>query len=207
MKLRYALAAALLSIPLALGTYNALAQCPGINCVFNQVIAIPVDGIRTTYAISVRGLVPATNASDIVEFCGSATKTVRITKISVGGRATSAASVDLTLVKRSTANSGGTATNPTRVPYDASAGAASATVSAYTANPTLGTAVGSISTKQLFLGNLTTGAPGADAQWTFGDRPATAVILRAAAQCLGISFNSGTASGGLLDAELEWTEE
>lgn len=206
MKLRYALPIAVGILLAPLG-YNAFAQCPGINCSIQNVISIPVDGIRATYGSSVRALVVAAAATDIVHVCGSATKLTRITKITVGGRATNAASVDVSLVKRSAANSGGTATNPDKVPYDASVGAAAATISAYTANPTLGTAVGSIGTKQLFLGNLTTGQPGEAAVWTFGDRPATAVILRAAAQCLSVSWNNSTTSGNLVDVEVEWTEE
>lgn len=209
MKLRTALllSAAVVAGAVSYFTYNALAQCPGINCVFNQVIAIPVDGIRNTYGSTAQALVPASTATDIAQLCGSSTKLVRVTKITFGGRATAVTSGDLILVKRSTANTGGTSTTPTKVPYDASAGAAAATFTAYTANPTLGTSVGSIISSQFTLANLTTGIGNSDVVWTFGDRPATALILRAAAQCVSLSLGQVTYSGGLVDVSFEWTEE
>lgn len=209
MKLRNALlvSGALATAAFGYFTYNALAQCPGINCVFNQVIAIPVDGIRNTYGSTRQAFAPASSATDIAQLCGSSSKLIRVTKITFGGRATAVTSGDLILVKRSTANTGGTSTTPTKVPYDASAGAAAATFTAYTANPTLGTSLGSVLSQQFTLANLTTGLGNSDIVWTFGDRPATALILRAATQCVSLSLGQATYSGGLVDVSFEWTEE
>jgi hypothetical protein len=93
------------------------------------------------------------------------------------------------------------------VPYDATNAASTSLFSIYTANPTLGTSLGSIKSQQYTFANLTTGVGGPGLVWTFGDRPATALILRNATQCVAVSLGSVTYSGGLIDISFEWTEE
>lgn len=185
----------------------ALAQQPGINSNLNTVFTIPLDGTKSTYSAAVVGLSPNIVATDIAYICGSATRTVRVTRFGMSGRATAVQSIDVTLVKRSTANSGGTCTAATKVPNDSSYVAGTATVSTCTANPVLGTTVGNVVSQQLQLGNLTTGVGGVPIAFHFGNRPATAVVLRGAAQCLGVNLNAGSAGGNSLQLGFEWTEE
>lgn len=189
----------------------AVAQQPGVNSTIPAGFAIPLDNKAPTFGSGTTGLVAAAAATDIAKLCGSATKVIRVSKISVSGRATAAASVDVALVLRSTAGSGGTATTPFIQPYDSQYPTATAVFSAYTANPTIGTPVGgtgaSLAQDQLFLGNLTTGAPGARLVYTFGfDRPSSQVVLRGVANCLAVNLNGQTASGNLMDVSFEWTE-
>lgn len=188
----------------------AYAQQPGVNSPYNPVFAIPIDNKAPTYGASVVGLVPAASATDLFTLCGSATKVVRVSSVRVGGRATAAASVDISLILRSTANTGGTSTAPNIQKYDSQYPTATAVATAYTANPTVGTPVGgsgaAMQVNQLFLGNLTTGAPGADVVHVYGDRPASQIVLRGVAQCLAVNMNGQSASGGLMDISVQWTE-
>lgn len=207
-KLRALLLIAACAAPLALfGVSKVVAQCPGINCTFNQAIAIPVDGIRPTYGATTVGLVPASGASDIATICGSATRLVRVTQITFSGRATTAVQGPIVLVRRSAANTGGTSQSLTRVVYDTGNPSVTVQPLSYTANATLGTALGSISSRQYFFANLTTTAGNQPIIWRFGDRPASAIVLRGTAQCLSVSLNFTTYSGGLIDVGFEWTEE
>jgi hypothetical protein len=197
----------LLVLLIALGLATpAYAQSPGVNSNFNPVWSIPIDSIKRSYSASVVGLVAAAAATDIFKICGSATTTVRVTQFLVSGRATANANADVAIIKRSTAGSGGTATTPTVIPLDTGFSAGTAVVSAYTANPTVGTAVGTISAAQLPIGNLTT-ATSATLALTYGNRPSSAVVLRGVAQCLAVNLSAGTFAGNLWNVSVEWTEE
>jgi len=107
--------------------------------------SIPVIKAQTpTYSAAIGALVTAGAATDIFTITGSATKTIRITRIRIGGNSTTATWHIFLGIKRSTANTGGTSTVLTRVPHDSLNAAATATIRAYTANPTLGTTVGTL---------------------------------------------------------------
>ena len=165
----------------------------------------PVDGQRATYAASITGLASASSATDIFTITGSASMVVRVTRIRISAIKTSAgADVDIQLIKRSTADTGGTATNPTAIPYDSLDPAATATIAAYTANPTTGTAVGTFAVDSVWVGLATaqTGLMSHD----FGNRPAHAVTLRSASEVLAVNLNGVTVGGGAFDIWVEWTE-
>lgn len=212
-KLRNWLIATACAAPLLAWGYGeyvrrAEAQCPGVNCTAATVVNMPIDGPRATYGAGIRALVAPSSPTDIVQVCGSASKTVRITKVIFSGRASTAVSLDVTLVRRSTANTGQT-TNITPVTYDTNNAASSLTPFAYTTNPvTLGTSLGSIASRQYFLANLTTTIGTPPLEWHFGNRPAQALVLRGATQCLSVSLDQGgtSYSGNSLDVAFEWTE-
>ncbi len=164
------------------------------------------EGLKATYSAASQ-VVAASAATDVVYITGSAGKTTRITRINVGGRATSAAPADVSIVKRSTADTAGTCAAATAVPHDNLSASAATTIKFCTANPTLGTAVGTLREKQTFLGNLTTGAPGADAEFKQADRPSQTWVLRGAGDTIAINLNGGTFSGNLMDIDIEFTEE
>lgn len=199
----------------------ALAQTPGINSPFGVSWGIPLDSIKRTYSQAMANLVVASSPTTYWQLCGSATATVRVTRITISGRQTTAAHADFQLIKTSTAATGGTiaAGQPfasaavVGVPYDTGTSAGTALVTAWTANPTVGTPVvasaGWVWSGSAFLGNLTTGQSGTGIDITFGNRPASAIVLRGAAQCLAISSAVGTGpgSGNLMDIFQEWTEE
>jgi hypothetical protein len=199
----------------------ALAQAPGTNSNFSAVWTLPYQGIQRTYSQAMANLVVASSATTWWQLCGTASATVHVTRITIAGRATAAASADIQLIKTSTAATGGTIASGqpfnsaaiVGVPYDTTDAAGTALVTAWTANPTVGTPVvasaGWVWSGQAFLGNLTTGQPGIPTVINFADHPGKAIVLRGAAQCLAISSAVGTGpgSGNLMDVTEEWTEE
>lgn len=83
--------------------------------------------------------------------------------------------------------------------------ASTATVLAYTANPTVGTLVGNLRTVKLFA---STTATDSDTQIvTFGDRPGQAIVLRGTSEVFAINLNSVTVTGNSSNIYIEYTEE
>lgn len=167
----------------------------------------PVDGFKSSYGASVQGLVPAASATDIFTITGSATKTIRITRIEVSGTQTTAGQVDVIVLKRSTADTGGTSTAPTLVPHDKSNAAATAVVNAYTANPAVGTLVGNLRAGKLFVAAPATASPTTIMAMDFGPRPAQALVLRGVTDVIAINLNGSTVTGGSFNIGIEFTEE
>ena len=119
---------------------------------------------------------------------------------------TVAGNATIVIAKRSSANSGGTSSAPAIIPHDSNLSAATATVLAYTANPTLGTLVGNISVPNVFIG---TGSAlgGEPLSLIYGDRPAMSTVLRGTGEVLAINLNAATIAGGSFNIRYEWTEE
>lgn len=167
----------------------------------------PVDSFKHTYSAAISALVPAGSPTDIMTITGSATKTIRITMVEISGTTSSGSGIrgQANLIRRSTPNTGGTSTSPTRVSHDSTNIAPTATVLAYTANPTLGTTVGTI--RSMALTFLASGSAASLIDWFFGDRPAQAVILRGTNQVIAINLGGVTVTGGQISGSIEWTEE
>lgn len=168
---------------------------------------VSIDGLRATYSYVATDVTPVATATDVVVIAGSATKTVRISRVCFGGSATAASIYDVYMYKRTVANTGGTATNPVPTQHDSGDAAASATVSLYTANPTLGT--GSIvRASKTFLINGGTPVGGTPIQcWDFGvgvERP----TLRGVAQSFALNHGGAAVpAGASLYYNVEFTEE
>ncbi len=175
-----------------------------------------VDGAKSTYSAAKVGLVPGSSATDFFTLTGSATKTIRVTRITITATTTSATPValDILLLKRSTANTGGTSTgSPTAVPHDSANAAATATVLSYTAPPTTGTLVGTALRNQKLMLMLAT-ATATDFMsndklvWEFGNRPSQAIVLRGITEVLALNLNTTTPTAtASFDVDIEWTEE
>lgn len=97
-----------------------------------------------SYRAAVTALVPAASATDIFTIAGASGKTITVRTLHCDGSADGAQGVVLSVVKRSTLDTGGTSTAPTAIQLNPVQAAASATLKAYTANPTLGTAVATL---------------------------------------------------------------
>lgn len=186
------------------GTVNVTwVASVGVNT--QNVLATPTDGSKATFSAGVNSLNLALLATDVFSITGSATKTIRITNM-FAVFSGAGALVTATIVKRSTANSGGTFTTATAVPHDNSNPAATATVRAYTLNPTLGTLVGNVrstSTNSPLVSGTTNPAA---INFTFGDRPGQAIILRGTGDVLAFNL-AGVTLAGTVTAYVEWTEE
>lgn len=166
---------------------------------------VTVDGWKTTYSAAATSIVSAATAQDIFTLTGSATKTIRITRVTVTGTQTTAAQQNILLVRRSTANTGGTSTAVTAVPMDSTNAAATATALAYTANPTAGTLVGALRSRKVFVGATTANSD--EFISDFGTRNAQAIVLRGTSQVFAVNLNGVTVTGGNFNVAIEWTEE
>lgn len=171
---------------------------------------------KATYAAS-GTFTPAATPTDLLNIIGSNTKTIRVISIKFTTTNTAAGSQQFFLIKRSAANTGGTAVAATMIPQDSNDASATATVQHYTANPTgLGTAVGTISTIRVAS---PVAVPGSFAgivndagvellHWqsnTHLDKP---VVLRGNTQVLAVNFNGAALVSGQTHAyTVVWTEE
>jgi len=172
-------------------------------------------GSKATYSASILGLAPITTApTDIFTLTGSATKLIKVTRVTISGSTTLAtqAVIPIAFVKRSTADTAGTSTAPTIVPHDSNNAAGTATVLAYTVPPTTGTLVGVIRnfrTTLLLTPQTATDFPvGMPYIEDFGMRPAQPPTLRGVAQVFAINLNGiAVVAGWLFDISVEWTEE
>jgi len=126
--------------------------------------------------------------------------------VSISGFATAGISVDVQLIKRSTASTGGTPTAPTIAPHDSNDAAPTAVVNSFAANPSaLGTIVGIVRASKLNLG--ATGAAGSIV-WDFTTRNGQGIVLRGVAQQLALNWNGASVPAGtLLDVDVEFSEE
>jgi len=161
---------------------------------------------KNTYRASVLNLVVANNPTDIFTIIGSATKKVCVTKFAISGTKQQDDIIDLVVLKRSTANTGGTSTVMTNVPNDSTNPAATAVVRAYTANPTLGTLVGNVTTEKFDIQN--TGKFAFKILYLFGVGDLQPECLNGIAELLAFNFNATatTMNQNKFDAYVEWTE-
>lgn len=197
-------------IPVALGQTTMSASMP-VTIASDQT-SLPIvyaTSPKATYSAGISALaIAAAATTDVFIISGSATKTVKVTVVSFSGADSAMKVSPLFLIKRSTANTGGTSTTLTNVPYDSTDAAGTAVVKAYTANPTLGTAVGTIrSTNAGFYSNGNGVPP--NVIWAFGTASAKPIILRGTAENLVLNLNGATVGGTTptLDLFVEWTEE
>ena len=169
------------------------------------VALVSSDGAKATYGVIGVAITPAATPTDVVNVVGSATKTLRVKRVAVSGLATTAGSIDVSLVKRTAVNTGGTSSAPTIGQHDSSDAAATGTVAQYSVNPTgLGAGV-AIKNQKLNLG--LSGASGT-VSWDFSTRNDKAVVLRGVAQSLAINLNGqALPAGAQISYEIEFEED
>jgi hypothetical protein len=147
-----------------------------------------------------------TGAGDLYCITGSATKIVKIKGIRISAVATAAIVGDVSVVLRSAANTGGTATAPAVVKMDQSNAAGTATVAAYTVSPTPGAAIGTVRARKMAVstaGNAATSSEGLFQFSVYWDQPLT---LRGTSQ-LACVVASAFGAGASFDIDHEHTEE
>lgn len=165
---------------------------------------------RVTYSATSMGITTAASATDIFTITGSATKTISVYGVSCSGIATTAGTADLQLIRRSTANSAGTSTAPTIAQHDSSDAAATATVLAYTANPTTGTAAGAVGSAKtpLPLASVAVVVPKVNFEFGSNASPVEPIVLRGITQVLAVNGNGATlAAGASLNCTVTWAED
>jgi hypothetical protein len=192
-------------------TYNA----NGPNLAEGEISGVRIDSKgrliitqekRATYSAVATGLALASSCTDFFEIRGAATKTIIVKHIRISGFATGTVQATFLLVKRSTANSGGTPVACTSVSHDSTNPPAKATVQGYTANPTTGTLVGAVRAPVFTLV-----APGSNyvadiLELSFGIEEDQGIILRGLNELLCLNLNGATVSGASLSVSVEWRE-
>lgn len=203
-----------------LGNLNSYSQCRfNVTAISTGSVSMSAAGgygrwedvlplKRRTYRASITGLAPVASATDLFTIYGSATNVVRVKWVKCSGISTANANYLVSLVKRSTADSGGSSTAPTLVPMDSSDSAATAVVAAYTGNPTTGSAVGTIDTGSLITNTLaTTSIEPSPLVFNSGADNEEEFTLRSATEGLAINGRGASASAGAaLDCTVEFTE-
>ena len=182
----------------ATGDYHLIA----VNA-YGGVLTAPFATTAKTYSAS-NAVTVAASATDIALINGNATNTVIVTRVIVTGNATTAGSYQVSLIKRSAANSGGTSTSFTPLPHEAADGAAvSSAVLYYTANPTPGATVNTVRTEFIAFGSTTVGGGGVE--WDFG-KYGKGIVLSGTAQGLAVNLGGATITGGVVSVTFEFIE-
>lgn len=148
---------------------------------------------KATYCASSGFVTLAASPTDVFKIWGSASKTVKILKILVGCNAASNEGIaPFFIIKRSTAGSGGTSSAVTIVPLDSTFAAATCSVKTYTANPTVGTAVGNVMSGDIVFSRSAGGiaVAGLANQVIFdADKYGAALVLRGTAENVAVNLN------------------
>lgn len=182
----------------ATGDYNEVA----VDKYGSQQIKAYEKQARTYSAIA--NITVAASATDIAILPGSASTTVFVTKVIVSGVQTTGSQANVLLIKRSTANSGGTSAAMTAIPHDSGDSAAIAAPLSYTANPTPGTAVGTV--RQAYVPvNAATAQTTGITVFDFGDR-GKPITLNGVAQGVAVNLNGATLVAGAISVTFEWFE-
>lgn len=169
-------------------------------------VYVNTSGRKATYSAGVSNLAVAALTTDFFTITGSATTIVKVTKITFQSESTANAVPELILLKRSTANSGGTSTTATAVPNDSADAAATAVVRSYTANPTLGTLVGFVRAVKFFSSGASS-QPAEPVIFEFGNNHSKPIVLRGTGEVLSLSLAGVTLAGSSLTISIEWVEE
>lgn len=205
MKLKSALLAGLLLATPAAAQVNVVPQVGQINSIIRN----------PTYTASAVGLVPAASATDIFCLNSSATKFISVRRITIGGTAGTAITTPFLVNRNASRDTSGTAATglalPVPVPNDPSDPAATATLTAYTANPTVNDAAPSLLESMLTDLPVTTAAGGAiETTRTYGtsiDMFAKGLnMAKSSAQQICINLNGVSVSSGVLSINIEWQE-
>ena len=181
----------------------------------NRTPAFCLDSPAATYRASASFTPQATAGVTVITVTGSATKTVRIKRVMVGGVATALADTLFALQRTSALGAGGTLVAPTVAKLDSGSAAQTAVVNHWTTSlKAAGTpAGGALTTLRVF--QETTGVPtvaSREATMLFPERGAPigqAIVLRGTSDFLEVqNINAGNlATGTVLDYTIEWVED
>jgi hypothetical protein len=211
-RLFLALAASLAFAGAALAQVNVVPQ-PGVTSGY-----VP----KVTFSSAFFGFVPFTSATDEVCISGSATKVVRVDRIVIGGTASSIINVPVTVLRRVSLDTGGTAALTTANPGittqiasrdtgQAPNSAATAVLISYTAAPTINDSAPvyiDSNTMALSATGTTNGIGNLVFDWSRDiENNVQVPTLRGAAQQICLNFNGTTPGTALLNGQITWTEE
>ena len=194
-----------------------------------QVNNVPQTGVTTaylpkvTYSSAFFGLVPPASATDEICIAASATKTVRVDRIVISGSAATAVELPVTVVRRVSLDTGGTAATTTANPGVttqiasrdtglATNASASATLISYTAVPTIAdTAPVYLDSNTLALAASSVGVVSAPLVFDWSrdieNLMQAPTLVKGSTQQICVNFNSTSITTPLLTGSITWTEE
>ena len=205
---------------------STLALTLAASAALAQTNVVPQTGLTTgylaknTYSSAFLGLASASSATDVLCISGSASKTVRLVEIKLGGSGT-AITFPVTLVRRASLDTGGTAASTTANPgvltqiASRDTGqtpntAPTAVLISYTANPTINdTAPVYLDSQALSLAAATASGSG-QVDFAYGLWNEDNILpptLRGTTQQICVNFNATTITSPLLTGVITWTEE
>lgn len=201
------LAAASAKLPATLGQ-KAMAASMSVAVASNQSDvpvnfygATAVEPPRKTFSAAAT-FTAADSPTDIFTIYGPSSGTVYITKIVFHGTQSSNGLANVYILRRSTAASGGTPVTVTPVPHK-TGDATTATVTYYTANPTVGTLVGNIYAERNFMGVTTTYSYPLKWEADFFSKP---IALASASEGVAINLDASTRSGNVVTCYVEFIQ-
>lgn len=177
---------------------------------YNPDGSLQIPGVKASYLAYSAAFTPGATPQDIFTITGSATKLVKVLRMFIATTQTTAGINGWAIVKRSTANTGGTSAAVTAIRSDQNDPAATATVLQYTANPTAGALVGGA-----WSGFINSPAPATvgigglmGAFVDFPDSLGKPITLRSISDVLTWNFGAVALPAGLsVRAGVIWTEE
>jgi hypothetical protein len=173
---------------------------------------VSTQGRKQTYSSCFWAFTPVISLnSPCVAIKGSATKTVRITRVRISWSCTTGSSVPSPIsFQRYTALSGGTTNNPGSAIANDSANAAPTAVAVqYSAVPTTSTKAGGqhvTSRISWITSGASVNATPTNIDWVFGQAGGQALVLRGVNEWFGILLGS-IGTNPIMDVCIEWTEE
>lgn len=181
----------------------------------NNIPVHSLDSTRTYYRASASFTPQPTAAVTVITITGSASKTVRIMRIMVGGVATALSDTLFGLQRTSALGAGGTIGTPTVAKNDSASVAATAVVNHWTATlKAAGTPVGgSLTQLRLFQDTVTTPTVASrEATMFYPERGAAigqALVLRGTSDFIEVqNLNAGNlAAGSVIEYVVEWVED
>lgn len=151
---------------------------------------------------------PGATPRDVFGIRGSASKKITVFRAGITTNQTTAGNNAWHLVRRSTANSGGTFASVPAVPTESTFDAATAAVVQYTGNPTAGNLVGRVwSGRVASMGAATAILGDANIVVSFSERGFGSIVLDGTAESLLFNFNGAALPAGLsVVAWVQWME-
>lgn len=173
----------------------------------SRALYVSNEGRQASYRACSNSFVPTVGGT-MVQIQGSASKIIKITRISVSGSLTTGAVGFINLAKRTQTEQGSPTTGsaPVRTPLDSASAAATAVLTLYTTAGSGGTQVGIVGSKKVFFSATT--APGQEAVFDYGAiRSIGPIVLRGTSEFLCISSSFAAYTGADFAIDIEWTEE
>jgi hypothetical protein len=204
----------------SLGAIAYAQSVPGVGSNFpvgwNMVWESTTPKATFTAAFSLQSQASAT---DVVEFVGSATKTIRVRRVRVNGIAATTVNALVILSKRTALNDGSLVPalnmpsnfiTPSVLDTGSQTGitSATATVERWAINPTepAASTMTILAERYVAWGNPTTGQSQLF-DIAFAEGGSGVPVLRGAAQALTVNLAGVTYAGGQINVVVEWTEE